>query len=236
MDIEQFKVLREVNKLLAVAPEQQTLEWEQDFFSRIIDAPLFPISREVMVAPDGFPYIPLKTNDEGVTEEAILIRNIISVAVENGFGIAINPTGPEMIQVSWVFTYGDLVSFQLFGKFDMRTLEERINESERKDDGKIPGGEQVIISEPAASYLPSASRATIKRFLELGVGIQNPRFGLVTRPNQKSFLAFSAFPEDINDEGRFRNIIFCLGWFLPRHYQVLGVNKTSVIAQQMVAM
>lgn len=129
--------------------------------------------------------------------------------------------------MEWVFTYGDIVNLHLNNEFYTETDQVEIENVEtiRKD-------EKVLVAQPSESYLPRQARNVIKKFLQNN-GVQQPQIMMISRKKAGAViqeLAFNLFAEDFSSHDDLNDLMQELSWFLPRHYIILSVPRSSNLA------
>jgi hypothetical protein len=208
--------------LFQIPQEQRDDNWKQTFCDNVQTASYACGNPQVFTGPDGFPYFILRTPEQNKPFESFCIRNLKDdFLLDKGFGVAINPTENS---VDWVFSYGDIVNLHLnkefFSKVD--TVELQNVETIKKD-------EEVLLAQPSESYLPRQTRQLLKSFLQ-SIGIKQPKLMMVCRTIEGQViqeLAFNIFPEDFPSIEHLNFRLKQISWFLPRHYIVLALPKTS---------
>jgi len=208
--------------LFQIPAEQRDENWKQQFYDAIIDSSFACRDPQVFSGPDGFPYFALMTPQPETSFESYCVCNLVEAATDQGFGIAINPTENG---ADWVFTYGDLVTLRMFNSFEV-PVEKRLNSHQTEI---LEHDEQVLIGAPSEEFLPGYVRATLRRFLVDGVGLQDPQILLMNRPHDGpgEQLVFSIYPEDFETEEIYNFVMGRITWFLPRHYPVVSVAKEA---------
>ncbi|MDR0564846.1 MAG: hypothetical protein LBG78_07945 [Azoarcus sp.] len=218
-----------VLKLLQVPAEQRDEQWNESFLAHIADANLTcDIEKQPFDGPDGFPYFKLLPPKKGERYQAWVIRHILPNLLDHGYGVAINP---EKAIPDWIFSYGDIVCFHVYGKFMVRD-DDRFDAYTEEDDGSsddIPDeGMQVQMGDPSPQILPPPARAMLRRFLE-AYGLP-AKIMLMNRPAGKGrkgglSLVFP-FTEQASDE-TMQYVTRAVPWFLPRHYPVVWMQDSE---------
>ena len=208
--------------LFKIPQEQRDDNWRQTFYDNVQSASYACGNPQTFTGPDGFPYFVLKTPEANKPFESFCIRNMKDdFLMEKGFGVAINPRDNS---VDWVFSYGDIVNLHLNKEFFTKTdtVELENVETIKKD-------EKVLLAQPSESYLPRQTRQALKVFLQ-SVGIKKPKIMMVCRTIEGQViqeLAFNVFPEDFPSTEHLNYRLKQISWFLPRHYVVLALPKSS---------
>jgi len=207
-------------KLFAVPKEKRDEQWMKSFAANIADAGFRCGEPQVIQGPDGFPYFILHLPNQYQPFQAFVIRKMKDdFLLEAGYGIVINPHGSY---ADWVFSYGDIVNFQVNGEFYTSVPAPAFEEEE------LTQGD-VSISEPSEKYLPKQTRTVIKDFLK-SQAIQDPKFLLFTKNidgSRVQRLAFNLYPKDFPTTRHFDFTMNHLIWFLPRHYKILNLPAAN---------
>ncbi len=208
--------------LFKIPQEKRDDNWRQTFYNNVQSASYACGNPQIFTGPDGFPYFVLKTPEANQPFESFCIRNMKDdFLLDKGFGVAINPRDKS---VDWVFSYGDIVNLHLNKEFFTKTdtVELENVETIKKD-------EKVLLAQPSESYLPRQTRQALKTFLQ-SVGIKKPKILMVCRTIEGQViqeLAFNVFPEDFPSTEHLNYRLKQISWFLPRHYVVLALPKSS---------
>lgn len=216
-DIEQTGVLA---ALFRTPKDQRDEAWQSDFLKATPTASFACRDPQVLVGPDGFPYFALYSPEPGQAFESFCIRNLASdFLMENGVGVAINP-GPD--GVDWVFSYGDIVNWELNGEF--------YSPAPKAQDPADEEPASMLIAHPSETFLPLKTRHVLKSFLKEH-GVAHPKIFLLTQTKELDILeslVFNLFEEDFETPDAFNNLMQRLTWFLPRHYYLTRVpNEPS---------
>lgn len=208
--------------LFAVSADQRDDVWRQTFYENVQSASFACGNPQIFNGTDGFPYFILKTPEPHKPFESFCLRNMKDdFLLEKGFGVAINPKDNG---VDWVFSYGDIVNLHLNKEFySKKDSVELQNVETIKKEGK------VLIAQPSESYLPRQTRQILKSFLQSN-GVKRPKLMMVCRTIEGQViqeLAFNLFPEDFPSTEHLNYRLQQISWFLPRHYVVLALPKTS---------
>lgn len=221
-DLEKTVIL---NSLLEVPFEKREQNWVDSFLGAVDQANLKLGSPEVVMASDGFPYIQLQNVNTDENFQAFVINKQLPTILMQGFGVVINPQNERP---DWVFSYGDIVNYELNDTF---YTEDSIF-SNNKEQIVINQDEQILIGTPSDNILPKYLRNQLRGFLK-HMGIETPKAMLIARNYQdekevKQDLVFNFTPPQLGDEKVFAQISHTLGWLLPKHYSVLFVEEASI--------
>lgn len=211
-----------LNKLCQIPKAQRDERWREKFLSNVADAGFRCANPQMIKGPDDFPYFILILPGPFQNFQAFTIRHMKDdFLLDAGYGIVINPQGN---QADWVFSYGDIVNFQVNGEFYTGAIRPH------PEDGELMNQtEQMQISQPSEKYLPKTVRSVIKDFLK-SMGVEKPMVMLVTRNIDGVMardLAFNIYQQDFPTTKHFDFTLQHLAWFLPRHYSVLSFPKAN---------
>lgn len=213
---------QEIVSLLAVPAQERNEDWRAQFLQTVQTASFACGDPQVIRGPDDFPYFVMRTPPANTPFSSYCIRNCTQeFLLSEGLGVAINP---GKTSADWVFSYGDIVNYHLNGEFFTTADLPPLPETETF--GK---NEEVLLAQPSESYLPAATRAVIRSFLQ-GIGIEQPALLMICRVIQGKMvqeLAFNLFPEDLPGLDHLNYYMKQLTWYLPRHYIVVSLPKNS---------
>lgn len=214
-----------LNALLETPFEQRDQAWVQSFLSNIAEANLKLGNPEVVMASDGFPYVQLESVHTDESFQAFVINKQLPSLLMQGFGVVINA---QNSQPDWVFSYGDIVNYELNDTF---YTEESIF-SHNKENVAIGSDEKILIGQPSDSILPKYLRNQLREFLK-HAGIESPKTMLIARnpedeANVKQDLVFNFTPNQFANEQQFQQIGNTIAWFLPKHYSFLFIDELAV--------
>ena len=214
-------------ELLRVPLRDRGEQWSKAFFDNVVDANLCG-DFEPIIGPDGFPYFRFSLPEPNKPCQAWVIRHVLPNLLEHGYGVAINPDKDEP---DWVFSYGDIVNYAVYGAFDARD-----GRFEVYDDNVLRGefaeGETIQVGAPSPQLLPPPVRANLRRFLEAHdclpkVMLMNRKADPQTGRKGGLSLVFP-IPRNIDLESKAAQYISrALPWFLPRHYSVVWMQESE---------
>ena len=206
-DLAQTQALAE---LFAEPHETRDEAWRQKFYAAVPDATLMAFDPQVSQGPDEFPYFHLAIPEPGPVTP-FCVTHLLDVVLDNGFGIAIFGDSSRSEGPEWVFTYGDLLSYNLFGHFEGDPAE-RLSSGASKLN-------QVLIAAPSEGYLPSRARKAMGDFMRRMYHHPDPRIALVCDP--EATLTINLTLADYGgDEEKLQSAVHYLSWYLPRTYRV----------------
>ena len=196
-----------VADLFAEAREGRDEAWRERFYAAVPDASLMAFDPQVNQGPDEFPYFHLAIPDPGPVTP-FCVTHLLEVVLDNGFGIAIFGDSSRLEGQEWVFTYGDLLSYSLFGRFDGDPAAQLAS-----------GGDKVLVAAPSEAYLPARARKAMGNFVRRMYHHPDPRIALVCDP--QATLMINLTLEDYDgDAGKLSAAVHYLSWFLPRTYNI----------------
>jgi hypothetical protein len=206
-------------ELFAVARESRDERWTERFYAAVPDATLMSFQPQVNAGPDHFPYFDLAVPDPGPVTP-FCVSHILDFVLDNGFGIAIFGDSKRSAPPEWVFTYGDLLSFSLYGAFDAGA-------ERRGSTREAAAGAQVLLASPSESYLPGRARKVIARFLREKFQHPDPRVALIAggqlQPQQNLMINLTLAMYN-GDERKLSAALHYLSWFLPRSYGLMPLT------------
>jgi hypothetical protein len=209
-------------QLFKVPNPRRDINWRNDFYNTVIDASFAAGNPQLIIGPDGFPYFSIFTPQPNVPFDSFCICNLLDKLINDGIGIAINPNN---INVDWIFSYGDLISYRYLGSFEVDQTKLPPQEIH------IPKGQAIVAGQPSEEYLPKIVRDNLRKFMETRLKIKHPGVFLFYKPGaSRPDLVFSIFSDDYKNELMFRQIIKLISWYLPKHYPIIAIPKKSELA------
>ena len=210
--------------ILAAPDEQRDAAWLAQFYAHIVDCSFTDDLPQVFFGPDHFPYFGLTTPPADGPYEEFCIRAILEKLTEDGVGVAINREG---LNAQWVFSYGDLLTLRMFGRFEVPAPPPGWGQETH------PQEDKVLISQQSESFIKGYARKVIGNYLKKMVGIPEPGVFLLSRPGviPAQELVFSVFSENFASQEIYQGAMGALRWFLPRHYRLAGIAKDSQLTQ-----
>ncbi len=214
-----------LNALLELPFEQRDQDWVNSFLETVAEANLKLGQPEVVIASDGFPYVQLESVHTDENFQAFVINKQLPTLLMQGFGVVVNPQNQ---QPDWVFSYGDIVNYELNDTF----YTEHSIFSHNKENVAIGSDEKVLIGQPSDAILPKYLKNQLREFLK-HAGIQTPKVMLIARnpedeQNVKQDLVFNFTPHQFANEEQFQQVGGTIAWFLPKHYSFLFVDENAV--------
>ena len=210
---------------LGIPEEERGAKWRHRFYDLAETARLCRREPRVFLGPDGFPYFALDLPGEGEDGD-VCIADLIEVATDRGFGIAIEPMDEV---AAWVFTCGDLVTRRTFGGYEFPRIGVVPTESPTFR-SVLKETERMEILAPDDALLPGYVRPLLYEYFTRTLGIAEPGVLALVSPDQepREQLVFRIARDDFDDEDEFESAIAGLTWFLPRHL-VVSILPTDVV-------
>jgi len=203
----------ELRDLFAVAAEQRDEAWQRRFYAAAPGADLVVLDPQICDGPDTFPYFSLAMPATGVFTPTS-IDDALEFVLDRGAGIAIFATPDRTAAPQWVFTYGDLVSYRLFGDFECGP----------RESGPPQSSGDILVASPSEQFLPSYARKALGNFMRNVYRHPDPKVALIgDHSGAQGLMVNLTLDQYDGDEGKLRAALHYLGWFLPRTYRVTAM-------------
>jgi len=211
--------------LFAVPRDQRDDAWRGRFYRAVVDASMRAFDPQVSVGPDGFRYFMLALPQPGAFTP-FCIPHILDYVLDNGCGISVFASEPPG-DPEWVFSYGDVLAYFLYGDFDG-------DPAERAHDHG-PGGfsteklkepRRVLIGSPSEQYYPKRATNVLTRFLHDRLGVARPEIKVLADPTvcPTLSLAINVGSADYGgDATRLYEAMRYVRWFLPRTHGLMSL-------------
>ncbi|HLJ48010.1 MAG TPA: hypothetical protein VKU01_18465 [Bryobacteraceae bacterium] len=202
-----------MNELFETPAEGRDDAWRTAFYAAIPDAGLVGLNPQVSTGPDTFPYFHLAVPDSG-SPATLSISRILNYALENGTGAVIFADAKRSQPPEWVFTYGDLLSYKLYGSFEGDVNNSLVDPQPRQA-GKL------LVAVPSEALLPAAARRAIGAYMREKYRHPAPKVALVVDPSRQPAHALMfnlTLAQYHGDAKKLQAAVHYLGWFLPRTY------------------
>jgi len=219
-DMSQTKVLVE---LFLTKREKRDDGWVRRFYAAVPVASLAAFESQVTRGPDSFPYFDLAIPKPGPFAP-FCVTHILDYVLDNGCGITVwaesnRSGGPE-----WVFTYGNLLSYSICGRFDDRSPEDLA----RAGGGKCvaASGQKVLCGSPSEQYLPTRARKVIGDYMRQVYKHPDPMVALIDDPSMqpsRNLMFNLTLKQYDGNEQKLMAALRFLGWFLPPSYAVVAM-------------
>lgn len=214
-----------INELIAIPLTERDNQWVARFVDLIADANLAVAEPEIIMSSEGFPYFNLRTVEPGENFQAYVLRQQLPTLLRNGFGAALNTTKENP---DWMFSYGDLLNFQLHNEFytDDHTF------SSNTGDFVLGKDEEILVGQPSEEILPTYARKQLRDFLEYS-GVKDPQIMLIARnytdeEKVSQDLVLNITPKNFSNDQEYRAAMNTIAWFLPKHYSLVGLATDTV--------
>ena len=132
----------ELAELFETPRDDRDDAWIARFHATVPDATLMSFPSQVEDGPDGFPYFQMAMPDPGPVTP-FCVTHVLDDVLDNGFGIVIFGDSSRSAPPEWVFTYGDLLSYSLYGRFDGESPEPAAPEGWPGAGPPAPGGPRL---------------------------------------------------------------------------------------------
>jgi hypothetical protein len=215
-----YELTRTLWGLFSVGQDSRDDEWRRRFYAAVPEAALIVDEPQVEFGPDEFQYFRLAVPEPGLLRPCS-VSDVLDHCLNNGLGITLfdNPrfAGPP----AWVFRYGDLLSFKLYGSFDHDPAEPPLVGGWQSHEVK-----EFLIAAPSETYLPSCARKAIGDFFRNTLRHPDPRVALVIDPEHAPprYLMFNLSGDDYDgDSEKLQAAFQYLSWFLPGNYTVAAM-------------
>ena len=201
--------------------EKRDAEWQSKFLAAVPNASLASFDPQIEMGPDDFPYFQLAIPDPGPFTTFSLVH-ILPDVLKNGVGVVVHASVRRDQGPLWVFTHGDMLSYQLFQDF--------LGDPGVYKNAEPPAGKdahrEVLRSVPSEGYFPASSRAAMGRFMRGPFRHPDPRIGLVDgaalRPHRSLMVNLRARDYG-GDRKKLESALRYLGWFVPRTYGIMAL-------------
>ena len=208
-DLAQTQALAE---LFETPREARDDAWQTKFYAAVPDATLMGFDPQVNVGPDSFPYFHMAIPDPGPVTP-FCVTHVLDFVLDNGIGIVIFGDSSRSEGPQWVFTYGDLLSYSMFGDF--------AGDPATRDKEPAAGSGQMLVASPSESYLPERARKAIGEYARRIFQMPAPKIALIDNGASRSLMINLQQKQYGGDENKIRAAMHYLGWFLPRGYRMM---------------
>jgi hypothetical protein len=217
----------ELGELFQTPSEQRTDEWRDRFLAAVTEASLISFDPQVQRGPDSFPYFQLAMPAPGPMTP-FCIAHILDDCLEYGLGAVVFGDAERSGNPEWVFSYGDLLSFSLYGEF--------YRPMDATPPAKGAGG-QVLLASPSEEYYPERARKVLGKFLRDVFHHPAPKVGFLVShelsPRENLVVNLRLEHYD-GDKGKLDAALRYVRWFVPGHYGLMaqppGIDDTNFAA------
>ncbi len=218
-DLQKTQVL---GQLFATPRENRDDLWETMFYAAVADASLIAFEPQVRVGPDGFPYFELAIPDQGGFTP-FCITHIHDYVLDKGVGVVVWGDFRRGDNPEWVFRYGHLLSYKLYGRFDDRSPEQlaRGGGARRIE---TPEEHRYLVTDPGEDYLPERTRELMLDYIRKVSKHPAPKIRLMydAALNPPKNLLLNITPYHFGgDQQKLAAAMKHLGWFLPPSYAMV---------------
>lgn len=211
----------ELAGLFRTSSDQRDDAWVQRFYAAVPDATLMGFDPQVQQGPDKFPYFQMAIPDPGPVTP-FCITHVLDHALDNGFGAAIFAESSRSKGPEWVFSYGDLLSYSLYGRFDG-------DPAEKGGAGgvhKTQEAHQALKGAPSESFLPIRARRALGEYLRGMFQHPDPKVALIVDPAltlSRNLMINLTLAQYGGDERKLNSAMRYLLWFVPRTYSLMAM-------------
>lgn len=216
LDIEQTARLA---ALAATPPDQRDEDWCDQVLAAAPNASLAALDPQIEDGPDTFPYFQLALPQPGPFTPFSIVH-VLDHVLAAGAGVVIHANLQRDRQPLWVFTFGDILSYSLYGDF--------------KGDPKVytdstppnPDDHELLRASPSESYLPATARAALGRFMRGPFQHPSPKIGLVTGASltpPQNLMVNLRLSDYHGDGAKLNDAMGYLTWFVPKSYALMAL-------------
>jgi hypothetical protein len=208
----------ELAALFETPRESRDDAWIAQFYQAVPDATMMSFTPQVQQGPDHFPYFQMAIPEPGPLTP-FCITHVLDYLLDNGLGIAMfgdatRANGPE-----WVFSYGDLLSYSLFGRFDGDPNAANLPTS--PDTG---GPHQILKATPSEAYFPARARRSLGRYMRAMFQHPDPKIALIDDAKlnpSRNLMINLTLNQYHGDQNKLNSAMRYLVWFIPRKYSLM---------------
>ncbi|HEY6359312.1 MAG TPA: hypothetical protein VIX35_13810 [Vicinamibacterales bacterium] len=212
--------------LFATPRHRRDDAWRPRFYAAIVDASMRAFDPQVSQGPDGFFYFSLALPEAGAFTP-FCVSHILDYVLDNGIGVAVFGSSGPPGEPEWVFTYGDLLSYSLYGDFDGDPAERGHQHG--------PGGptvetveeeRKILVGSPSEQYYPKRALAALASFMRERLRVEQPEIKVIADPTTcpALSLAINLRPADYDgDLERLGAAMRYVGWYLPRTHALMSL-------------
>jgi hypothetical protein len=232
-------------ELFSVPPYDRDQAWIERFYAVILGATLLGFDPEVETGPDGFPYFQMAVHDLARAQPhmdapyfyyqkpasgggpKVSLSGMLDYLLDIGCGAVVFAEPDRSGAPEWVFSYGDLLSYKLYQRFDGAPPEigDNAEASTHADDGGRRGSELIVTGHPSEQYLPAKARRAMGMYMRQVLRRPDPRVLWAQIPSRRPpvVLSVNLTPADFQgDSGKLQAALNRLTWFVPKTYAVVS--------------
>ena len=207
----------ELTELFETPRDNRDANWMQQFYAAVPDASLMSFTPQVQQGPDQFPYFHMSIPGEGPFT-TFCVTHVLDYVLDNGLGMAIFGDPSRSDGPQWVFTYGDLLCFSLYARFDG-------NPADQTDgSGTATGDGRVLQAAPSESYFPARARRALGRYMRAMFQHPDPKISLIVDPRlnpARNLMLNLTLAQYQGDRDKLDSAMRYLTWFIPRSYSLM---------------
>ena len=207
----------ELAALFETPRESRDPDWIRQFYAAVPDASLMSFTPQVQQGPDQFPYFHMSIPGEGPFT-TFCVTHVLDYLLDNGLGVAIFGDPSRSDGPQWVFTYGDLLSFSLYGRFDGNPADQTDSAATGSGDGR------VLQAAPSEAYFPERARKALGRYLHTMFHHPDPKISLIVDPRlnpARNLMINLTLEQYQGDQKKLDAAMRYLTWFIPRSYRLM---------------
>jgi hypothetical protein len=220
----------ELAELFAVPHDRRDGAWIARFYAAIPDATLMSFPSQVDNGPDSFPYFQLAMPDPGPLTPFCL-SHVLDYVLDRGCGMVIFGDSSRSKPPEWVFTYGDLLSYSLYRRFEGESPEPVGGEA------TAGGAHQILKAAPSEAYLPARARRVLGSYMHRVFQLPSPKVALIVDPKltpARNLMVNLSLEQYHGDKRKLDAAMRYLLWFLPRTYSLMplppGWDESGFVA------
>ena len=213
-DLEQTQRLAE---LAPVPAQQRDQAWCDKVLAAAANASLASFNPQIQNGPDTFPYFQLALPNAGPFTPFSIVH-LTNHVLQAGAGVVIHSSTERDQPPVWVFSFGDILSYSIFGDF--------------KGDPKVyqhprtpnKSAHEILRAAPSEEYLPATARAAIGRFMRGPFRHPSPKIGLVEGESlnpRRSLMVNLRLSDYGGDRKKMDSAMHYLTWFIPKTYSIM---------------
>jgi hypothetical protein len=141
--------------------------------------------------------------------------------LDDGLGIAIFGDPSRADGPQWVFTYGDVLSYSLYGQFDGNPPGPNGVPSAAAE-----GEHQILRATPSDSYLPVRARRSLGRYMRDVFHHPDPKVALIVDPHlnpARNLMVNLTLDQYDGESDKLDAAVRYLTWFIPRSYSLMAL-------------
>lgn len=217
MDTFDLNQTAQLAALLATPPANRDDGWCNQVLRAAPNASLAALEPQIQNGPDTFPYFQLALPQPGPFTPFSMVH-ILDHVLAAGAGVVIHANLRRDQQPLWVFSFGDILAYSMFGDFKGDPTVYLDNTAPN------PADRQILRASPSESYLPATARAALGRFMRGPFRHPSPKIGLVTGASLKpaqNLMVNLRLSDYHGDRTKLDAAMGYLTWFVPKSYALM---------------